>query len=143
MKKLIRVWLTILSPFLVAGATAGAVRWVYSSRITSLVSVDPSPKFTCYAQRGDIINAVFTVKNVQSSPITLLGATTSCSCTIADGLPLQLDPGKSGKISLKVRVKMFDGTGKFSTSAQLLTNRDGVVPPLIVEATMFQASNNP
>jgi hypothetical protein len=145
MKRAIPLWIPIISPFLIAGAAAGIAHLFFSPSLSALmlgpqlVSIEPSPKFICTAHKGDVLLATFTIRNVKSQPITLLGATASCSCTVAEGLPLKLDPGESGKVSLKITVGGFDETGKFTKSAQIFTNREGMVPPLIVEATALGA----
>jgi len=118
----------------IAGASAGIVHWGWDrpSHGPQLLSVDPSPAFTCKARKGDVVKAVFKLENLQKRPITLLGAKTSCPCAVAEGLPVTLAPGDSSKVSLLVKIGEFDGNGNFIKSAELMTNRDGTVPPLDV-----------
>lgn len=117
---------------------------VLSAGSTSPLSVDP-PKFTCEAREGEIVTATFAVKNVGDRPLRVLGAESSCGCTIPKGLPLALDPGRSGNISLSVKVGRPNGNGgdadrRFTQDVRLLTSSDGVVPPLVFEATVISAS---
>lgn len=100
-----------------------------------LLEVEPSPAFECKARAGDVVVAEFAVKNVSSGPVKLLGAQSGCSCTVSEGLPLSLDPGQVGKIRLRVNVRPFDADHVVTTSAQLFTNRDGTVPPLVVKVS--------
>jgi hypothetical protein len=140
--------LQLLASVLIAGAAFGVTRVFFPQVLASLTSppklveISPSPVFTCKARRGDVVMATFVVKNVSSRLITLLGAKSVCSCTIAEGLPLKLAPGESGKVVLRVTVGQFDKERIFSKSAELFTNLDGTVPPLVVQVSPIDTSQN-
>ncbi len=140
--------LPVFAPFLAAGAAASIAAGVYSARIgalrgKSLLLINPSPEFTCSARQGETVLAPFIVKNIQKQPVKLLGATAQCTCTVAQGLPMELLPGESNRITMKVRIGVPDASGNFTAAAQLLTNRDGTVPPLIVECAVLDAPKKP
>jgi hypothetical protein len=128
------VVLLIIGVFAVVYAVSPGVRSALSTG-HDLVEVEPSPAFTSKAHKGDVIMAVFTIKNVATRPITLLGATSGCSCAVAEGLPLKLAPGETGHVSLRVTVGSFDKAGVFAKSAELFTNLDGTVPPMVVRVS--------
>jgi uncharacterized protein DUF1573 len=112
------------------------VRGMFPAASGRVLSVDPS-KFTCNAQQSEIVTAAFTLKNTGNQPIRVLGADASCSCVIAEGLPVELQPGRSGTVSLLVSVGTPGADGKFRKSVNLLVNRGGSVPPLVVEAAVI------
>jgi hypothetical protein len=143
-KDVVRTWLPVAFPFLSAGAVFGAVYIGFAvTREPRLLSVDPSPKFVCSARQGDLITAMFRVTNPRKEPIKILGASTSCSCTVVDGLPVSLPPGNFGMIRLRIKVGVPDNAGKFVTSTQLFTNCVGTSQPLVTEVTVPPISSHP
>lgn len=46
--------------------------------------------------------AEFSLKNLTKSPLKLLGASTSCRCTVAEDLPFELGPMESHKLLVSV-----------------------------------------
>jgi hypothetical protein len=106
-----------------------------SSCGTALVSVTPSTVFRATGKYGDEVIAKFTVQNTAGTPVTLLGASSECSCTVADGLPLTLPAHSAGNVYLRVTVGHFDEGGIFAKTAILFANRAGDIPPLHVEIT--------
>ena len=66
------------------------------------------------------------------------GQTSPCDCTVATTLfPISLKVGQAANITVKVHVGTPDATGCFEKPVTLLVNRSGVVPPLIVRATVL------
>jgi len=136
----------ILAPLAVATVFSG-VLWLLASsgrlplpglmRGPKLVSIDPSPKATFQAREGDTVTAKFTVRNITEQPLRLLGATTSCGCTVvATEFPIELRPGEPGTLTVQMHVGPPESDGTSRQEARLLTNRDGMVPPLVIEAAV-------
>ncbi|MGB7068315.1 MAG: DUF1573 domain-containing protein [Pyrinomonadaceae bacterium] len=102
-----------------------------------LVSIDPSPKATFQARVGDTVTAEFTIKNVSDQSLRLLGANTSCGCTVvATKFPTELSPGESTNLKVQMTIEKPESAGTFKQEANLLVNREGVVPPLVIEAAV-------
>jgi hypothetical protein len=108
-----------------------------------LLEIDPSPVFACKAREGDTVVANFVVKNITSQPIKLLGIKAGCSCTVSEGLPLHLAAGESGKVRVHVHVGHFDKTNMFTRSAEIFTNRDGTIPPLVIRVSEDDSPRSP
>jgi hypothetical protein len=62
----------------------------------------------------------YTITNLTFSPIKLIGANMSCSCTSIDDLPLTIAPSKSRTI--KVNVNAPGGESNFSGQVELFTD---------------------
>jgi hypothetical protein len=139
--------LGVLSPLAIA-AVICAVLWHVSSAKSvlmgltqgvPLISIDPSPKATFQARQGDTVKAKFMVRNITRQPLRLLGANTSCICTIVEqDLPMDLEPGESKSLTVQMRVGAPRSDGTFKQEAELLVNRAGKVPPLVIEAMVSQ-----
>jgi hypothetical protein len=137
--------LAVLSPLTVA-AVVCAILWHVSSgqlvlpgltQGVPLLSIDPSPKATFQSREGETVSAMFTVRNITDQPLRLLGANTSCGCTVVERVfPVELRPGESKTLMIQMHVGNSGSDGKFRQEAHLLVNRDGVVPPLIIEAAV-------
>jgi hypothetical protein len=119
-------------------AVSGSISAIWGG--SQLVSIDPSPKFVCDARQGDTVTAPFKIRNVTHQSIILLGAKTSCGCTVAEGLPLDLEPGASGTVNLQVKIGEQNMTGHFAKTVLLFNNRDGVVPPLVFDARVIRTT---
>lgn len=63
----------------------------------------------------------FTAVNLGSEPVTVLGGTSNCSCTVAQGLPLDIPAGESRDLRVMVAYSAddssFDETVTFYTTA--------------------------
>jgi len=103
------------------------------SQPRELIRVEPSAKFACDAREGEVVTAPFTVRNISSSPVRVMGAEATCGCMVAQGLPISLGPGEVGKISLRVVVGPPGADGVFARTTHLFIDRDGPSPPLVVE----------
>lgn len=104
------------------------------------LKVEPSPAYSCKAHPGDIVKASFTVYNESNNPVRLLGAQSSCFCTVAHGLPQKLQPHGSATLGVWVTVGKPDESGKFTKSLKLITDNGETVPPLVVQATVIDAN---
>jgi hypothetical protein len=142
--KIYRGWLITLSPLLIAAAAYCATQVALSMgsrgkaiNPSALLSVYPSDTYSCSAHVGEVVQAIFKVKNIRSASLNILGSKTTCSCTVATGLPLELAPGETGDVTLKVKVGNADSNGIFTKSAELFTNGDGTVPELTVNVTVL------
>lgn len=72
----------------------------------------------------------FRVKNLSSQPVQIVGAKTSCSCVVAEDLPVTIEP--SASLLLRIRVQIDDRRGsRYSQTMQLITDR-GVEPAMAV-----------
>jgi hypothetical protein len=137
--------LAVLSPLAVAAVICGALYFLSGGRLLpaaliggpTLVSVDRSPKEAFSAREGDVVTAEFTVKNITDRPLRLLGANTSCGCAIvASEFPVELAPAASTVVKFEVHVDKPQSNGMFQQQAQLLVNREGTVPPMVIEAAI-------
>ena len=87
------------------------------------------------AEVGDLVEQAFRVTNVSDAPLRLLGAKTSCDCTLADSdFPVDLAPGAITIVRLQMKVGTPDLGGTYEQQATLLLNRRGRVAPLIITA---------
>ena len=78
-------------------------------------------------QPGETRDVLFDVTNTTTRPLTLIGATTTCSCTVVENLPLTI-PGASEQ-TVRVRVRIREKDGPWSEKLQLLTD-DSAQPRL-------------
>ncbi len=107
-----------------------------------LLSVNPSPAFSGQAHQGNVILATFNVGNVTRDPVRLLGAESSCGCTVVlNDFPMELSPGATQRIEARVKVGQPGDNGKFIKTVQLLVNRGGNVPPLTIAVTVLKSPN--
>ncbi|MGB7160922.1 MAG: DUF1573 domain-containing protein [Tepidisphaeraceae bacterium] len=124
---------TIVCGVLWAAAPQSLVRRLLEG--PQLVSIDPSPKVTFQAREGDTVTGNFIVKNVTDQPLRLLGANTSCGCTVVESnFPVELNAGASTVLKVQMHVEKPTSNGTFQQEAHLLMNREGMVPPLVIEA---------
>jgi hypothetical protein len=137
--------LAVLSPLAIAAVVSSIAWHISSGRLvlpeamlgSGLVSIDPSPKAIFRSREGDKVTAKFTVRNVTDQPLRLLGANTSCGCTVVEKVfPVELRPGESMTLMIQMQVGQSGDDGKFRQEAHLLVNRDGMVPPLVIEAVV-------
>ena len=128
-----RVLLGVL--FCLIALLAVAIVTSFSSNANALIDVSPSHRATVDAVSGSIVEATFQLRNTSGDNITLLGADSPCGCTTVDAqFPATLSPGDFYELKIKMAVGMFNADGKFSTTTTVLVDKEGTVPPLIVEA---------
>lgn len=73
-----------------------------------------------HATTGENRTVSFTVTNLANMPISVVGARSSCTCAIMEGLPLLLNPG--ARRSLTVRINTRGKTGPVTANIPLYTN---------------------
>lgn len=128
----------------VVGAQIIFHRPLWAMPRNQLLQVEPSPKFVVTARQGQVVTASFAVKNVAGQPIALLGARSSCSCTVVTtDFPFELEPGQSGTLVAQMTVGNPDSSGKFAKNINLFVNREGMVPLLTLEAVVVGSPVEP
>jgi len=144
MSRVFRILLTVVSPLLIAGAVFAAIRLVSSRPLSAIIrgevlSVDPATR-SFAAREGEVVNAQFTVRNTSGHPIVLLGGTSACSCTVVtNNFPIELDAGGMTKVDVRMTVGPRDSDHRFRKSVTLFVNREGMVPSLILQATVLDS----
>lgn len=68
---------------------------------------------------GQAVSIDFNVINLSKRVITIVGARSSCTCAVPEGLPLRLDPGTTGLV--RVRVNTNGKSGPVAASVPLYT----------------------
>ena len=69
-------------------------------------------------------SAVFTIRNISSKSIDVVGARTACSCVVASGLPIAVAPGREEEVTFRVYVSGRDRN--FSVPISVFVN-DGLL----------------
>lgn len=111
----------------------------YATRATPLLVAEPLTA-VFEAAEGETVSATFTIRNVSDQPVRILGAPTSCGCTVLNRrFPVQLEAGESSELTVSMLVGKPDDRGVFSAETFLLVNRKGQVPTLIIQAHVTQA----
>lgn len=81
------------------GSPGNAIGYASGERIV----VDEARKSCGSLAMGEERQVVFRVRNLSGGPITLLGARSSCSCTAAKELPMNVPPSGTREIRVSVR----------------------------------------
>ena len=103
---------------------------------TALLSVTPT-EAAYTAHEGDTVAASFVVKNTAEKPIRILGTNITCGCTtVGTTLPAELAPGETMTVLVHMKVGKGGSDGMFVQQANLLVNRSGIVPALVVKASV-------
>jgi hypothetical protein len=147
MVRIAKLLTPIIAPVLLAAAIFVSLRLLSSRPISALVAGIPellrvdSPTFRCSAHPGEIVAVEFSVQNETADAVKLLGANSSCGCTVvAEEFPIQLAPHDVAKIHVNIRIGSPDAAKQFVRTVDLLTNREGFIPTLTVEATVVPVS---
>ena len=144
MKHLVSAYgLPVLAALALAAASVAGVRMMTpaSPGARTLLTVEPSAVARSEAAEGETVTAEFTLRNVADEPVRILGAPTSCGCTVVDSpFPLELAPGGTATILISTVVGTPGDDGTFTQRADLLVNRAGVVPALVTEVTVRPSS---
>lgn len=142
--KLSRLCRAVLIPVAIAAVGIGALRafsvpldrLIVGARPT-LLSVSPAPKFTAVAAVGEVVTARFSLRNAGKSPVKVLGANVGCPCTSVENIfPVEIGAGAEQQITVHTTVNSPDETGRFTQAVPLLLDREGTVPPLVVEVAV-------
>ena len=83
--------------------------------------------------KGEVIKAVFTVKNTGDYPLVFGEVRPSCSCTVADKPTKPIQPGESTKIVAKVNTANASSK-EITKSVTILTNTKPSTRVLIIKA---------
>lgn len=137
-----RYGIAILSPTLIAAFVLG-IMWATSTRSTvfffggppELFAISPSPIMSFHAKAGQAVTVEYRLKNISNQPVRIVGANSSCGCTmVTNSFPLECGPGDSVKILVQMKVGQPARDGEFVQKVDLLVNRPGAVPTLILQA---------
>ena len=129
----------VVAAFICAGAVTIASKKSFRPDATGpqLLSVGPSSTATFTAKQGDSVTAEFTLTNCSDAPVKLLGTNTTCGCTVVDNrFPIELQPGQSTVVLVQMKVGQPTTSGKFTQEATVLVNRAGMVPAMVLDATV-------
>jgi hypothetical protein len=83
--------------------------------------------------KGEVIRAVFTVKNTGDHPLVFGEVRPSCSCTVADKPSEPIQPGASTKIIAKVNTANVSSK-EVTKSVTIMTNTTPSTKVLIIKA---------
>jgi len=88
---------------------------------------------------GDASTVSFTLDNVTSRPVSILGAETSCDCTTLQGLPITIPA--HGETSLKFRLtsSAAEAGRRFNSNIKLLLDTPSPVVALEIAAEIRSA----
>jgi hypothetical protein len=122
---------------ILCGASSNALRLFHFGGSPDLFSVDPSPIVKFAAREGETVAVEFTLKNITSRRVRVLGAKTSCDCTtLAQTFPMDFPPRSSQKIRVKVKVPAL-AAGQLIEEMEPLVDGPGKVPTLVVDAEIM------
>jgi hypothetical protein len=83
--------------------------------------------------KGEVIRAVFTVKNTGDHPLVFGEVRPSCSCTVADKPTEPIQPGESTEIIAKVNTANVSSK-EVTKSVTIMTNTTPSTKVLIIKA---------
>ena len=93
------------------------------------------PVRTFEAATGEAVRAEFGVRNVSDGPVRILGAPSTCGCTVVDtAFPLDLAAGERTTIRVEMTVGEYGPEGRFASQTRLLVDRSGRTPVLTTQA---------
>jgi len=133
-------------PAVLAIAALAAVQVISGRPLTAVVSgqvlsVDPPVARVC-ARVDEVVHYEFRIRNVSGQSLKVLGFNSDCGCAIAtNSFPISLSAGEATQIRLKVTVGKPGPNGKFVRNPILLVNREGTVPPLVLEAVVVGSAD--
>ncbi len=121
-------------PLLVGLITCGFLSWRYGSLDNAIhailgetLLVDSRENSVGPMHQGDEVTTEFRVTNLMSTPARILGAQTSCTCTVPDEMPFTIPAYSSRAFRVRVHAPgstgLNDGeSGPFRTELTLFTN---------------------
>jgi hypothetical protein len=80
---------------------------------------------------GSVLTTKFKLRNNLASDLRILGATTSCTCTVFDGLPAKLKPKGTTIITVQSLIPEGGENKSFDTNLLLLLDKPTRECPLI------------
>lgn len=113
------------------GSLAAASVWLDGN----VLFVEPLSDAPVTVPAGKDTQFVFSVRNISSEQIDVVGVMTSCSCTAIDDLPVSIPAGSERTLTFTVHVPADAESQHLRESAQLLTAPSG--PPLVL---LFEAT---
>jgi hypothetical protein len=79
---------------------------------------------------GDRITVGVVARNTCDHRVRIIGASTSCTCTLlASDLPISLDPGSQATILFRIHVGAAGPDGNFTRAVLLLVDSGNAIPP--------------
>lgn len=90
------------------GSPIAAFAWLQGNRLT----VEPTVMDLGEVEAGPQRTVSFRVTNHGERPVTLVGGTSTCNCTATEGLPIDIPPGGSRSVPVKVSFTGRGGTYK-------------------------------
>lgn len=83
---------------------------------------------------GDDGVGTFELKNITAKPVTIVGMKATCSCLSLRQLPLEVAPGETVSLPLKIHAGMRSEPGEFRVGIQLFLDTSSA--PIKIEAFM-------
>lgn len=74
---------------------------------------------------GEVLYVEFSVQNLTSKPLTVLGARTDCSCAVVSGLPMTLAPRSRGTMQVELTPSPRDLGMEFERRIELYSDYSG------------------
>lgn len=87
--------------------------------------------------KGEMVEAIFTVKNTGDYPLVIGEVKGSCSCTVADYPEEPIAPGKEGKISAHVNTDELEA-GLLNKSVRIVANTNPSVKQVLIKANIIR-----
>jgi len=86
--------------------------------------------------RGEVVEAIFKLKNTGTYPLVIGEVKGSCSCTVADKPEDPIKPGGEGVIKAKVTTKAAS-PGTLSKTVNIMANTEPSLTQVIVKAQVI------
>ena len=80
------------------GTTSAALEYLSGRRLIA----DSRTQFVGNLAPGSTEKAVFRLRNLAGHPVQIVGSRSSCTCTVAEGIPLTLAPSEERTISVSI-----------------------------------------
>ena len=114
-----------LSAHVVFGSLSAARAWLSGAPVFASTPVIDLGRI----DGGGPQRVVLSVQNLSSSTITVIGAKTDCRCTVAAGLPLEVEPLATESFEVTLTPPVSDAGTDITKSVSLFLNADS--PPVI------------
>jgi hypothetical protein len=99
------------------GSTSNAVAYLAGDRIFA----DATSKEFGQLKPGQVKRVEFKLHNYSKSSITIYGSSSSCTCTVAENLPLTIPAGETRSLPIQVETTE-KALGRFEQTVKLYTN---------------------